>query len=77
MNIPEEIKISLLCLFCNAPLEDENKKDHSSGDMIKCFQCKEMNDYDSVVEVAKEKGMKELKKHVEDDLKKRLGNILK
>jgi hypothetical protein len=77
MSIPEEIKISLLCLFCNAPLEGENGKEFSSGDMIKCLQCNELNDYDSIIELAKEKGIKELEKHVQNDLKKRFGNILK
>jgi hypothetical protein len=73
MNIPEQIKISCMRLFCGAPLEGPDGVKYSSGDLIKCQQCGEGNDFDSVVEVAKEKGMKQLK----DELLKSLKNTLK
>jgi len=72
-----ESKITALCLFCHAPLEAEEDKEFQSGDMIKCNACSELNDYDSVVEVAKEKGTEKVKNEVEAELKKTLGKLFK
>jgi hypothetical protein len=77
MTIPEQIKITLLCLFCGAPLEGPDDAEYSSGDLIKCNKCEELNDYDSVIEVAKEKGIKQMSEHVENHLKKELGKFFK
>ena len=77
MGIPEQIQITLLCLFCGAPLEGPDDAEYSSGDLIKCNKCEELNDYDSVIEVAKEKGIEQLSGHVEDHIKKELGKFFK
>lgn len=77
MGIPEQIQITLLCLFCGAPLEGPEDAEYASGDMIKCNNCEELNDYDSVIEVAKEKGIEQLSADVEEHFKKELGKIFK
>ena len=77
MGIPEHIQITLLCLFCGAPLEGSEDAEYASGDMIKCNKCEELNDYDSVIEVAKEKGIKQLSADVEEHIKKEFGKLFK
>lgn len=66
------LQISLKCLFCNQPLKGDSEQLHklTSGDLITCSECGELNDYDSVVEIAKKSGIEQLKKNVLDDLKK-------
>jgi len=54
----ENFTIEVLCLFCHSTLTADEDMEFESGDLIKCNSCGEMNDYDSVVEVAKEKAEK-------------------
>ena len=63
-------QITLLCLFCHSELQADENAEFESGDMIKCVSCGELNDYDSVIEVAKEKGIEKVKSQVEAELKK-------
>ena len=63
MDIPD-IKISLKCLFCKSDIMAEEGKQYQSGDMIECRECHEMNDYDSLMEVAKEVGLEKMKHEV-------------
>jgi ASC-1-like (ASCH) protein len=65
-----KFKITLLCLFCHSALQGDKNAEFESGDMIKCVSCGELNDYDSVIEVAKEKGIEKVKSQVEAELKK-------
>lgn len=53
----ETYTITLLCVFCDTPLQGEDDKEYQSGDLIKCNECGEENDYDSVFEIAKKKGI--------------------
>lgn len=72
-----EFKITILCLFCQSPLQADGKAEYNSGDMIKCNSCGELNDYDSLIEVAKEKGLEKIKSQIETDLKKTMKGLLK
>ncbi|MEB3310899.1 MAG: hypothetical protein VKJ02_11755 [Snowella sp.] len=63
-------RITLLCLFCDSALQGDENAEFKSGDMIKCVSCGELNDYDSVIEVAKEKGIDKVKSQIEAELKK-------
>lgn len=72
-----EFKITVLCLFCQAPLQADENAEFESGDMIKCGSCGELNDYDSLIEVAKEKGIEKVKTQVEDELKKTMKKLFK
>lgn len=48
--------VSLKCLFCDCPLEGDTDKEYSSGDMLKCQNCEELNDYDALMDVAADEG---------------------
>lgn len=72
-----EFTITALCLFCQAPLHSEENAEFKSGDMIKCGSCGELNDYDSVIEVAKEKGIEKVKSQVEAELEKTMKKLFK
>ena len=72
-----EFKITALCLFCLAPLKAEQYVEFESGDLIKCNSCGELNNYDSVIEVAKDKGFQRIKSQVESKLKKTMKKLLK
>ena len=69
----ETYTVSLVCVFCDTPLQGKEDKEYKSGDLIKCSECGEYNDYDSVFEIAKEKGVKQ----VEEDAMKEIEKALK
>jgi hypothetical protein len=66
----ENFTVSLVCLFCGSTLEGKADAAFASGDLIQCSQCGEGNDFDSVIEVAKEKGLQQVKAAVEDEISK-------
>ncbi len=72
-----KFKITCLCLFCQAPLTSDENAVFNSGDMIKCKSCGELNDYDSVIEIAKEKGVEKVKSEVYADLEKTVKHLFK
>ena len=76
MDIPD-IKVSLKCLFCGEALEGPKDAEYQFGDLIKCSKCGEENDYDSVLEVAKEEGPSQVKEFVEDELQKQFKGLFK
>ncbi len=77
MAMDSEFEITVLCLFCQVPLQAEENSQFESGDLIKCESCGEQNDYDSVIEVAKEQGIDRVKSQVEGELKKTMKNLFK
>lgn len=77
MTIPEEIQITLLCLFCGSSLEGPDDAEYSSGDLVTCSKCGEQNDYDSVLEVAKEKGIEQIEDAVKNHFKNEFKDFLK
>ena len=76
MDIPD-FTVSLKCLFCGGALEGPEDAEYQSGDLIKCTKCGEENDYDSVLEIAKEEGAGQVKDMVEDELQKQFKGLLK
>jgi hypothetical protein len=76
MDIPD-VTVSLKCLFCSASLQGPEEAEYSSCDLIKCAQCGEENDLDSVLDVAKEKGVEEMTKEAEKQVAKEMKRILK
>jgi peptide subunit release factor 1 (eRF1) len=48
--------VKLKCLFCDGPLESDKEKEYSSGDMVKCNNCEELNDYDALIDIAFDEG---------------------
>lgn len=73
----DPISIELRCLFCDAVLEGPEDAELNSGDLIECIACGEGNDYDSVLEVAKEKGVEQMTDEVKVQLEKKLKKMFK
>ncbi|MBS4051957.1 MAG: hypothetical protein KGZ69_12225 [Methylomonas sp.] len=65
------------CLFCGCELKGAPQKQYASGDMIKCKQCEEMNDYNSLQEVALEKGKGEVLQYAKVEISKMLKKAFK
>lgn len=55
----------------------EEGKEYHSEDMIECFECHELNDYDSLMEVAKEEGLEKMKAEVNKTIKNEFKNLFK
>lgn len=52
----KQFSISLKCLFCDCELQADIEKEFASGDMLKCQECDELNDYDALIDVASDEG---------------------
>ena len=76
MNVPD-LKVELVCLFCGTLLQGGEDVVFTSGDLIKCQQCNEDSDYDSVLEVAKEKGVNQMKELIAEQLQKKFKEMFK
>lgn len=76
MNI-EPIKVELKCLFCDAVLTGDTDKQLNSSELIMCVACGNGNDYDSVLEVAKQQGIDEMKERIRSGLAAELSKIFK
>ena len=65
------------CLFCGCDLKGDTEKEFQSGDMLKCQECGELNDYDSLVEVAAEEGKASIAEYANKEIAKMLKGIFK
>lgn len=73
----KNFNVSLRCLFCDTVLTGKEDAKFESGDLIPCAKCGEGNDYDSVIEIAQQKGIGKVKDEVEDMLKDTMKNLFK
>ena len=64
----DNFTIECVCLFCGATLTQKEGTELKPGILIKCSSCGEENDYDSVIEVAKEKGLEQVKEELHKHL---------
>ncbi|MCG9039582.1 hypothetical protein [Laribacter hongkongensis] len=71
----KEFHIILKCLFCGCDLKGDKDKEYHSGDLLKCQQCNELNDYDSLMAVALEEGKAATIDYAKDELAKLLKNF--
>jgi len=71
----ETYTIPLLCVFCNTPLQKKENKEYQSGDLIECKECGKYNDYDSIFQIGKEKGIKQVEDNIMAELTKSLNNF--
>ena len=69
--------IQLKCLFCDCPLEDDKSHEFSSGDMLKCQNCNELNDYDALIVVAKEEGTEIATEYAKAEIEKAFKDVFK
>ena len=76
MDIPD-MRIEICCLFCEAVLMVDKERQYNSGDLLKCTECGELNDYDSLLAVAGEKGIELVKKMAERQLQDQFKNLFK
>jgi hypothetical protein len=65
-------EIELECIFCGStnfevPYKDYKPKENEN---IKCSNCNQLNIYEDLIEIAKEKGINEVKRDIENMLKK-------
>lgn len=73
----KEFHITLKCLFCGCNLKGDTDKKYESGDMLKCQECGEPNDYDSLIEVAVEEGKTSAVDYAKEEMSKILKGIFK
>lgn len=73
----KKYSIDVTCLFCDTPLKGESDRNYASGDMLNCTECGELNDYDAVIGIAKEKGVALVKNNIEKELKAKFKNLFK
>ncbi len=69
--------VNLKCLFCDCPLEGDTDKEYSSGDMLKCQNCEELNDYDALIDVAADEGKSIVADYAKDEISKMLKKAFK
>jgi hypothetical protein len=70
-------EINLKCLFCDCNLEGNTEKKYSSGDMLKCQACGELNYYDALMEVAIDEGKQAVAQYAKDEIANMLKNVFK
>lgn len=69
--------VALKCLFCDEVLQGSVDAEYASGDLIECLACGEGNDFDSVIEIAKQEGIEDAKDEIRDKLIKEFGKLFK
>ena len=72
-----EFKVTVLCLFCQTPLQTKEDEEFESADLIKCEFCGEYNDLDSAIKVAEEKAVEKVTAHIQDKLDKSFNKLFK
>lgn len=73
----KSFSITLKCLFCDCDLEGDTEHELASGDMIKCQECSESNDYDALIEVATEEGEALVSEYAHSEIEKMLKKAFK
>lgn len=69
--------VELKCLFCDCPLEGDTEKEYSSGDMLQCQNCDELNDYDALIDVAADEGKAIVADYAKSEIEKMLKKAFK
>ena len=69
----DNFSITLTCMLCDAELQGDTTIKYQNGDLIKCQNCNMDNDYTSVIEIAKKKGLE----ICSNELQKKLNTIFK
>jgi len=69
--------VSLKCLFCDSPLEGDTEKEYTSGDMLECQNCHELNEYDALIDVAAEEGKAIVADYAKNEVEKMLRKTFK
>jgi hypothetical protein len=73
----KQFKVSLKCLFCDCELQGNTEKEFSSGDMLECQECGELNDYDALIDVAADERKEIAAKYAKEEIEKMLKKAFK
>ncbi|NMP04743.1 hypothetical protein HHE94_18740 [Pseudoalteromonas arctica] len=73
----KQFTISLKCLFCDCELRGDSEVEFSSGDMLECKECGELNDYDALIDVAVDEGKEFAAKYAKEEIEKMLKKTFK
>ena len=71
------IKVPLQCVFCKSNLTYNTENPYKYGDIIKCQNCGKMNDFNSVMKIAINKGKEKIKDEAINFVKKELQKTFK
>lgn len=69
--------ISLKCLPCGCELQGDTEKKYKSEDFIKCQECKKLNKYGLLIDVAKSEAREMVIKKLNDRIEKTRKNLFK
>jgi len=69
--------VELKCLFCDCVLEGDTQTEYVSGDMLKCQECEELNDYDALIDIASDEGQKLMADYAQSEIEKIFKNRFK
>lgn len=75
--LEKQFTIELKCMFCDCVLQSDTGQEYSSGDLLKCQECNEPNDYDSLIDIATEEGKEKVEDYAQSEIDKMLKNIFK
>ena len=73
----KSFEVTLKCLFCDSELKADSEQEFDSGDMIRCLVCNELNDYDSVKEIAIAEVTEQATEYARKELEKSLKKLFK
>ncbi len=73
----QSFSIELKCLFCDSLLEGDTDREYVSGDMVECQNCHEVNDYDALIDVARDEGKALALEYAQTEIKKALKRTFK
>ena len=73
----KSFSISLKCVFCDCAINGNTEQEFNSGDMIKCQECEELNDYDVLIELATKEGEELVAERIQSEMEKKLKKLFK
>jgi len=73
----KSFSISFKCIFCDCDLDGDTEQEFTSGNMIKCQECGELNDYDALIELATEEGKEVVTEYTQSEIEKMLKKAFK
>ena len=69
--------IILKCLFCDCKLEGDAEEESKSGDLLKCQECNELNEYDALIDIAFNEGKELALDDAKSEIEKRFKKVFK
>ena len=73
----DTIQVEVTCLFCDSPIRTSDTEEYKSGDVVKCEECGEGNDFDSLLDVAKERLFQKGANAVNQQIESAMKNLFK